>query len=130
MEAMTIFFQTYGWQLAVIALVGIVLLGVLKYANVFSKIDKDKRKPLYFGISVGFSAGAAAVYLLIVGQFEVNFYIAVTAAIYGLNQTFYAIYETTTLRDLLAKLLKAIAAKIKKNDGGDGVAKEGDDESV
>ncbi len=129
MEAMTMFFQTYGWQLALIALVGIVLLGILKYANVFAKVDKDKRKPLYFGISVGFSAVAAAVYLLIVGKFEINFYIAVTVAIYGLNQTFYAIYETTTLRELLANLLKVIAEKIKKKDG-DGVAEEGDNESV
>lgn len=119
MEELMIFLATYGWQLALIALLGIVLLGVLKYANVFSKIDKDKRKPIYFAISIGFSLIATAIYLVILKQFEINYFIAVATAIYALNQTFYAIYETTTLRELLSKVFAIISEKI-KNRKGDG----------
>ena len=115
MEQMMLFFQQYGWQLALIALVGVIILGVLKYANVFSKIDKEKRKPIYFAISVGFSLIATLVYLLIVGQFEINYFLTITCAIYALNQAMYAIYETTGLRDLMCKLLDLVSEHLKKS---------------
>ena len=111
------FLQTYGWQLALIALVGIVALGVLKYTNAFSKVEKEKRKPIYFAITIGFSFIATIVYLVIIKQFEFDYLIAITAAIYALNQTMYAIYETTNLRDLFTKLLDFFTKKVteKKN---------------
>lgn len=114
MEQMILFFQQYGWQLAIIAFVGIVILGVLKYANVFSKIEKEKRKPIYFAISMGFSLIATAIYLLVVKQFEINYFIAIASAVYALNQAMYAVYETTGLRDLLCKVVELIIQKIKK----------------
>ncbi|EOZ2853466.1 hypothetical protein ACQQ4G_003150 [Listeria monocytogenes] len=112
MNEMMIFFQSYGWQLALIAFLGIVILGVLKYANAFSKVEKEKRKPIYFAISMGFSLIATIVYLLIIKQFDFSYVIGVTIAIYGLNQTMYAIYETTKLRDLLCKIFTYVSKKI------------------
>ena len=114
MEEMFLFLESYGWQLALIALVGIVILGVLKYANAFKKVKEENRKPIYFAISVGFSLIATVVYLLIIGQFDVNHVIAVTMAIYALNQTMYSIYETTKLKDLVCKLLGFIKTKIEQ----------------
>lgn len=114
MEEMMIFLQTYGWQLALIALLGIFILGVLKYSNAFEKVEKEKRKPIYFAISVGFSIIATVVYLLIINQFEINYMIAVATAIYALNQTMYTVYENTKLRDLLCKLLDFIKVMIKE----------------
>lgn len=113
MEEFIIFLNAYGWQIALIALVGIILLGVLKYANLFSKIEKGKRRPIYFAISVGFSIISTVIYLLIMGKFDLEYIIAVSAAIYALNQTMYSIYETTTLKDLMVKLLNLIADRIK-----------------
>jgi hypothetical protein len=117
MEKMFLFLESYGWQLALIAFVGIVILGVLKYANAFKKVKEENRKPIYFAISVGFSLVATIIYLLIIGQFDLNHIFAVTAAIYALNQTMYSVYETTKLKDLVCKLLTLIKAKIaeKKN---------------
>lgn len=112
MEELMIFLSTYGWQLALIALIGIVILGVLKYTNAFVKIEKDKRKPIYFAISVGFSLIATIIYLLIIKEFTIEYIVTVATAIYALNQTFYAIYETTTLRDLICKLLDIIKERI------------------
>ena len=108
-----IFVASYGWQLALIALAGIIILGVLKYANVFSKIDKENRKPIYLAISVGFSIIASAIYLAVIKQLEIKYFCAVAAAILALNQTMYSIYENTKLRDLLHKIFGAIDAKIK-----------------
>ena len=112
MEEFIIFVNTFGWQLALIALVGIILLGVLKYANVFSKIEKENRKPIYLVISVSFSLIASAVYLLIVKSFEINYFITISVAVYALNQTMYAVYETTKLKDLIAKILGIIKEKL------------------
>lgn len=107
------FIVTYGWQLALIALAGIIILGVLKYANVFSKIEKENRKPIYLVISVGFSIIASAIYLAVIKKFEVSYFAAIAVAILALNQTMYSIYENTNLRDLLHKILGAISQKVK-----------------
>ena len=112
MEQLSIFYTLYGWQLALIALVGIIILGVLKYANAFSKVDKDNRKPIYFAISVGFSLVASMIYLAIINQFNPDYIFSVFIAIYALNQAMYSVYETTNLRDLLAKLKGIIKTKI------------------
>lgn len=112
-QQFTTFIAVYGWQLALIALAGIIILGVLKYANVFSKIDKENRQPIYLAISVGFSVVASAIYLVVIKQFEITYFCAVAAAILALNQTMYSIYENTKLRDLLHKIFRAIDTKIK-----------------
>lgn len=114
LEQFTVFMNTYGWQLAVIALIGIILLGVLKYSNAFSKVNKEARKPIYFGISMGFSLIATIIYLLIIKQFDFGYVITVTAATYAMNQTMYAVYETTKLRDLITKILNTIFKKENK----------------
>ena len=112
-QQFTTFIAVYGWQLALIALAGIIILGVLKYANVFSKIDKENRQPIYLAISVGFSVVASAIYLAVIKQFEITYFCAIAAAILALNQTMYSIYENTKLRDLLHKIFRAIDTKIK-----------------
>ena len=112
-QQFTNFMTTYGWQLALIALAGIVILGILKYANVFSKIEKENRKPIYLAISVGFSIIASAIYLAVIKKFEFGYFAAVAVAILALNQTMYSIYENTNLRDLLHKIFNAISMKVK-----------------
>lgn len=116
MEQMINFYAQYGWQLALIALLGIIILGVLKYANAFTNVDKEKRKPIYFAISLGFSVVASAVYLLTIGQFTIAYMIAVATATYALNQAMYAVYETTKLRDLVVKVLEHLFNKKKETD--------------
>ena len=114
LELFTNFVNVHGWQLALIAFAGVVLLGVLKYANVFAKIEKVKRKPIYFAISIGFSFIATVIYLLVIKQFDWGYLITVTAAIYTLNQAMYATYETTSLRDLVNGLIESISKKAKE----------------
>ena len=114
LELFTSFVATHGWQLALIAFAGVVLLGVLKYANVFAKIEKAKRKPIYFAISIGFSLIGTIIYLLVIEQFDWSYLVSVTTAVYALNQSMYAIYETTTLRDLVGKLIESISKKVKE----------------
>lgn len=117
MEELLNFLRLYGWQLALIALAGIIILGVLKYCNVFSKFDKKIRHVFYLLISVGISIIGSIIYLACVGSLTVEFAFAVAAAILALNQTFYAIYSTTTLKDLVAKLIDWIKGLITSGKG-------------
>lgn len=117
MDELVVFLQNYGWQLALIALAGIIILGVLKYCNVFSKFDEKIRHVFYLLISVGISIIGSIIYLACVGSLTVEFAFAVAAAILALNQTFYAIYSTTTLKDLVAKLIDWIKGLITSGKG-------------
>lgn len=105
MEEMIIqFVSTFGWQLALIACGGIFVLGVLKFFNLFEKIEKNKRKYLYAGISAGISIIASAIYLVAIGAFNVAGFGVIAGAIYSINQSIYALYENTGFRTALRKL--------------------------
>ena len=97
------FFKQYGWQLTLIALSGIIILGILKFFNVFKKVPEDKRKYVYAGISSGFSIIAGVVYLAVTDALNWAAFGVAAVAIYTLNQTLYSVYETYGLRTLLQK---------------------------
>ena len=54
MDTLIKFFSSYGLILTIIAVVGIVILGVLKYCNLFKKGEESKRHYIYLFISVDF----------------------------------------------------------------------------
>lgn len=112
MDELLVFLQNYGWQLALIALAGIIILGVLKYCNVFKKLDEKVRHILYLVISVGLSVVGSIIYLACIHQLTVGGAFAVAGAIFALNQAFYTIYDTTTLKELGKKLVEWIKGLI------------------
>ena len=114
MENLINFLATYGVAITIIAIAGIVILGVLKYCNLFKKIAENKRHYIYLAISIGFSVLATLVYLLIVKQFEIGYFLTIAAAIYALNQTFYNIFKVTSINKLATKILDFVLSFIKK----------------
>lgn len=99
------FFGQYGLWLTVIAILGIAVLGVLKYCNVFSKLEEQIRHLVYMIIALALVAIGDAVYLVWIDAFDVKYFVAVLSATYVLNQTFYNIFKVTKLRDLFTKIL-------------------------
>lgn len=118
MENLINFFTAYGLTITLIALAGIVILGILKYCNLFKKLEEKKRHYIYLTISVGLSLIGTAIYLLVVGQFEFNYFLLIASAIYALNQTFYNIFKITPINTLFRKILdflfKAAEEKVNK----------------
>ena len=118
MENLINFFTAYGLAITLIALAGIVILGILKYCNLFKKLEEKKRHYIYLTISVGLSLIGTAIYLLVVGQFEFNYFLLIASAIYALNQTFYNIFKITPINTLFRKILdflfKAAEEKVNK----------------
>lgn len=109
------FFTTYSWQLGLIALAGVVVLGVLKYCKVFEKIENEKtRHFLYFLISVGLSVIGSVIYLACIHQLDAAFVFGLAGAIFALNQGAYAVYSTTPLQTLWNKILDSLVDFIKK----------------
>ena len=114
MELLINFLNEYGWQLGLIATISIVLLGILKYTNIFSKLSKDKKRLVYFAITVGLSIISSAIYLAIIDNFTLAYLGAIAAALYAVNQAFYSIYENISLKDLLNKLINRLFIIIKE----------------
>lgn len=117
MDQIIEFFLTYGFPLTGIAIFGIVILGVLKYCNLFKKIAEKWRHYIYLGISVGISLIGATIYLLIVKQFTAGYFFAIAAAILTLNQVWYNIFKITPVNELAAKGLDIVVQFIKKKLG-------------
>lgn len=113
MEELLTFLQNYGWQLGLIAIAGILILGILKYTGMFKNIEEKYRHYIYLAISIGISVIAAVIYLACVGQLTFSYACIVAAAIYALNQTFYNIFDITPVNELLKKILDFIIEFIK-----------------
>lgn len=119
------FFKNYGWQLGLLALSGIVLLGFLKWIGVFKKINADYKKYLYFGLSCAFSIIACTIYILMNNAFDWINYGIMCGSVICLTSGAYTIYEHTGLRALvricilnpIAKLFKILtSASLSKAD--------------
>lgn len=122
MNELIIFFQNYGLPITLIALLGVMVLGILKYCNVFSKIDEKYRHWIYIGISVAISVIGTVIYLAIASQLDINYILTISAALFALNQAFYSIFKATSINDLGTKILDIIVQvwnkiKEKKNQG-------------
>ena len=105
MNEIVIFFQQNGLWLTLIAVAGVLILGIMKYCNLFKKLEEKVRHICYLAISIGLSVIGSCIYLACVHQFTFTYVITLTSAIFALNQAFYTIYDTTTLKDLIAKFI-------------------------
>ena len=108
MNDLLIFFQNYGLPITLIALLGIAILGTLKYCNIFSKLEEKYRHWTYIAISVAISIIGTVIYLAITKQLEFNYIISVSVALFALNQTFYNIFKVTSINQLGVRILDII----------------------
>lgn len=117
-------FCNYGVAIMCIALAGIVILGILKYCNVFKKLDEKYRHYAYLGISIALSIIGSVIYLACVHQLTFSIVCSLATLIFGLNQATYAIYANTPIKELFIKVLDAIKKLIHKSDKIDDNTKE------
>ena len=114
------FFKNYGWQLTLLALSGIVVLGFLKWVGVFNKPKDTSKKYVYYALSCVLSIIACTIYILVTKSFAWASYGILCGAVVGLTGAVYTIYENTGVRKLwktfvlnnIAKLFKAISGAI------------------
>lgn len=105
MDEILVFFQAHGLWLTLIAVVGIIVLGVLKYCGAFKKLEEPYRHACYLAISIGLSVIGSVIYLVCVHQLNWEYVLTLTGTIFALNQSAYAIYSTTSLKELFNKLI-------------------------
>lgn len=117
-------FCNYGVAIMCIALAGIVILGILKYCNVFKKLEEKYRHYAYLGISIALSVIGSVIYLACVHQLTFSIVCSLAVLIFGLNQAAYAIYANTPIKELFIKVLDAIKKLIHKSDKIDDNTKE------
>lgn len=102
-----------GWVIALIALLSIVLLGILKYCNVFKKLDETYRHAIYILISVGASIIGTIIDLACTGNLTADNVLMIASIMFMINQTAYAVYANTPLKTLLQKLFQSLESLIK-----------------
>lgn len=116
-------FCNYGIAIMSIALAGIVILGILKYCEVFKKLEEKYRHYAYLGISVALSVIGSVIYLACVHQLTFSIVCSLATLIFGLNQAAYAIYANTPIKELVVKILDTIKRLIHKSDKVDDSTK-------
>lgn len=107
------FFSAYGWQMTVLAVSGIFLLGVLKSVKAFDwiriyageektlQVDKTKqvKKIVYTFISAGLSVVACCVYLTIINtELTATLILTISGTVWSLNTIAYMLYENLGAR--------------------------------
>lgn len=109
MDALVAFYGSHGLPLTLSALAGIILLGVMKYCNLFRKIQgEDVRHIVYISVAAIFSVILAGVYMYMADTFDLENLTLFSTNVFVLNQTFYNIFKATTLQGLLKKFLKKL----------------------
>ena len=114
METLIKFFNEYGLGLTLIAIASVIILGIMKYSNMFVKLDEDKRHAVYLAISMGLSIIATIIYLVIKDKFEADYFIAVVSGLFLINQTAYNVFKVTKLKDLFTYILDRIKELLSK----------------
>lgn len=113
------YFVSYGLPLGGIALIGVVILAILKGCNVFKNLAEGWRHLLYIVISFAFSLIASGIYLAATGQFTLAIFGTVALALYVLDQAVYATIKGLSLKEVfkaigrvLFKVIRAVAVKL------------------
>nr|DAG04022.1 MAG TPA: hypothetical protein [Myoviridae sp. ctbEa13] len=114
MNELVEFFTVNGLHLTLIAILGIVILGALKYTCILKKLPEKYRHLIYLTISLGFSFIASAIYMKVHDNFDVKAYVALCGMIYALNQTFYNIFKITSLNKLVQNIADFIIDNVEK----------------
>ena len=114
MEDLVLFFNLYGPWLTLIAITGVILLGILKYCKVFDKLAKDVRHVCYLSISVGVSIIGSVIYLACIDELDIAYVAILAGMIYALNQAFYSLFSNTSFNKLLSTLWGKIISSISK----------------
>lgn len=102
------FFATYGLGMTIAALCCSVILGLLKYCEVFSKFQKTTRHYIYLIICIVLAFVSSSIYLVIESSFSVSNLFIMSSAIFTINQTCYNVFKVTPINELLTKLLDLI----------------------
>ena len=101
----------YGFEVVLIALLAILIVGVAKiiFKDKLEKISKTNRKAVYEITSMVVVCILTVGWILISGGAEATVYVAKLLASYGAMKVMYPLYENFRIRDLvqlIGKLLK------------------------
>lgn len=127
MDAIKGFLLTYGWQMSLVALVGIVLVGLLKICKVFNcikcyskdedgnkvlneNLTKNVKKFMYYLLNWIFSIASCTLYMLYIIKVEFNWqeWVTLCGAVIGYSTMIYAVYENFGIRAIWQAFLNAI----------------------
>ena len=108
MQTLINFFNEYGLGMTLIAVASVIILGIMKYTNMFSKRPEEGRHGVYLGISMGLSVIGSIIYLVCKNKFEMDYFIAAVTGMFLINQTAYNVFKVAKLKDMGKYILNKI----------------------
>lgn len=103
----------YGLPALLLGAITIFLIGVLKYFDVFRKIPKDNRKPIYLVLNYIIVFALTAAYY---GIFKLRFtdYVSYAFVVATVVNLLYPIYENLKIREFFGAIGRFIVKKVAK----------------
>lgn len=99
------FFENYGLIMTLLATSGIVFVGALKSIGLFSKMNPNAKKYVYFACSCVVSIISCTVYLCVIDAFVWADWGMTIACVIAFTISIYGIYENMGIRTFLKKIL-------------------------
>lgn len=99
------FFENYGLIMTLLATSGIVFVGALKAIGLFSKLNPNAKKYVYFITSCVVSILSCTFYLCVIDAFVWADWGMTIACVIAFTISIYGVYENTGIRTFLKKIL-------------------------
>lgn len=115
-------FKQYGLAATLLGILSIIMTGAVKlfFDKRFEVMAKEKRKAVYEGLSIFWSALLALIYFAVSKGDGFELYCQEALAVYAVAKVLYPLYENFRLRDLFQFIVSKIEQKSRHEEDKDG----------
>ncbi len=115
-------FKQYGLAATLLGILSIIMTGAVKvfFGGRFEVMAKEKRKAVYEGISIAWSALLALIYFVVSKSSGFELYCQEALAVYAVAKVLYPLYENFRVRDLFQFIVSKIESKAEDKENKDG----------
>lgn len=115
-------FKQYGLAATLLGVISIIMTGAVKlvFDKRFEVMTKEKRKAIYEGVSISWSALLALIYFVASKGTGFELYCQEALAVYAVAKVLYPLYENFRVRDLFQFIVSKIEQKSRNEEDKDG----------
>lgn len=101
----------FSWPIIGLAVLGVVIISIMKKAGAFSKFKEWVRHFFYIGIALLYSLLSSGVYLACIGKFAIDYFGICAAAIFVCCLFAYSFGKATSINAFIDKLVNLLLSK-------------------
>lgn len=101
----------FAWPIIGLAILGVVIISIMKKAGAFTNFKKWVRHLFYIGIALLYSLLSSGVYLACIGKFAIDYFGICAAAIFVCCLFAYSVGKATSVNAFVDKLVSLLLSK-------------------